>query len=107
MKDDSAFEGGLAAHQKASRPRNLGPIRTHVRLATEMAGVTGADLQRAMDEGRLTQDDWAGMVQRCRGCLWAEGCPAWMAAQGYSNVEAPEACENHQRFRSLVSEQRD
>jgi hypothetical protein len=59
----------------------LGRRKRHYWLALGMAQASGADLQRALEEGRITHGDWADVVTRCRGCGWTEGCDCWMAAQ--------------------------
>lgn len=86
-------------------PRPLGPERRHYWLAVTMAQATGADLQRALDEGVITHAEWAGLVQRCRGCGWAEGCDHWMERQARGAAAVPQACPNADVFvRVLQSE---
>jgi hypothetical protein len=75
--------------------RRLGDEKRHYWLALGMAQTSGADLQRALDGGRITHGDWAEVVTRCRGCGWTEGCAAWMAAQAPGGTaEVPRACPN-------------
>lgn len=66
-----------------------------------MADATGTDLVRAYEEGRLSQEDWAETVTRCRGCQWAEGCDAWLDAADGSERPVPQACPNAARFDAL------
>jgi hypothetical protein len=61
--------------------RPLGDEKRHYWLALGMAQTSGVDLQRALEEGRITHGDWAEVVTRCRGCGWTEGCDCWLAAQ--------------------------
>ena len=81
----------------------LGDIRHHFMLSQSMAKVTGADLAHAVHEGRITQDDWANAVTRCRGCDWAETCEHWVMAQGDVHVAPPEECANADLFQRLAS----
>ena len=59
--------------------RPLGPERRHYWLAKRMAKATGVDLENAMEQGDLTQQDWASMVTTCRGCAWTKGCKHWLS----------------------------
>lgn len=79
--------------------RRLGDEKRHYWLALGMAQVSGTDLQRALDEGRITHGDWADVVGRCRACTWAEGCRCWMAAQDPdAPSDVPRACPNASVF---------
>ncbi|MEM0935534.1 MAG: DUF6455 family protein [Pseudomonadota bacterium] len=102
------------APQDAADPKNtpvapLGDPILHYWLALDMAKTVGLDLQTALEEGRLTHQDWADTVHRCRGCDWAGGCPAWMAMQrmdpAHPSPAAPEACANAQQFNALLDVQ--
>ena len=87
---------------KDERVRPLGDEKRHYWLALGMAQASGADLQRALDEGRITHQDWAYVVERCRGCAWAEGCSCWMSAQEPDAVASvPQACPNAAFFESV------
>jgi hypothetical protein len=80
---------------KDTRVRPLGDEKRHYWLALGMAQVSGTDLQRALDEGRITHGDWADMVGRCRACSWAAGCRCWMSAQDPEvPADVPRACPN-------------
>jgi hypothetical protein len=84
--------------------RPLGDEKRHYWLALGMAQASGADLQRALEEGRITHGDWANVVTRCRGCGWTEGCDCWMAAQdGASDATVPQACPNASFFEAVLS----
>ncbi|MDG4648260.1 DUF6455 family protein [Roseibacterium sp. SDUM158017] len=77
------------------RVRPLGREGRHYWLALSMARATGADLQRALDEGRITHGDWASAVQTCRGCSWAEGCECWLGSRDPATAaDVPQACPN-------------
>ena len=79
----------------------LGDEKEHYWLVQRMAQANGTDLVAAVDAGLLTQADWAGMVQRCRGCQWAEGCQRWLDRPVDALRETPEACVNHAWFAEL------
>lgn len=88
----------------AGPPRPLGRMWDHLRLVTRMARATGADLVCARDEGRLSQEDWAGMVNRCRSCAWSVRCGDWLDRHGEAGT-APGICLNRARLGQLRSEQ--
>lgn len=83
-------------------PRPLGDEKRHYWLAVGMAQATGADLQRALEEGVITHGDWAGVVQRCRGCGWTEGCDCWMSKQEKGAAVVPAACPNAEVFARVI-----
>jgi hypothetical protein len=88
------------------RVRRLGGERRHYWLALRMAKAAGADLQRALEDGRITHGDWAGVVTRCRGCTWAEGCACWLKAQGTDRAAGvPQACPNAGVFEGVLAGQ--
>ena len=60
----------------------LGDPRRHYWLVKGMAKATGVNLVRAVEQGRLTVEDWAETVQSCRACGWAEGCRDWLDMAG-------------------------
>jgi len=81
-------------------PKPLGDMVKHVWLAQSMAQAAGVDLAARSADGDLTQGDWAGMVQRCRGCDWerAGGCHDWLRRQDPGAAVVPQACANVQMF---------
>jgi hypothetical protein len=76
--------------------QSRGDLMAHVRLVSRMAQTTRADLVAAFEAGTLTQEDWAEMVQTCRGCAWAGRCPEWIDSHAGAD-SAPQRCLN--RFR--------
>ncbi|WP_170331888.1 DUF6455 family protein [Ruegeria arenilitoris] len=80
----------------------LGEIMTHLRLVLRMGRATGTDMVKAHQKGHLTQQDWAEMIQYCRGCSWANKCPDWLDKHE-TVVGAPHTCRNQQRFAALKS----
>ncbi|SNT18938.1 DUF6455 family protein [Antarctobacter heliothermus] len=84
-----------------SGPQPLGNATDHYWLVQRMAKATGVDLVRAVDVGLLSQVDWAGLVTRCRGCTWAEGCGHWLDAPGDDIRALPTPCVNRKRLAAL------
>lgn len=85
-------------------PRPLGDTVTHYWLALRMAKAAGVDLAAEMQAGRLSQADWAELVQSCRGCDWERdggGCGRWLALQIPGEAEVPQACVNQPTFGRL------
>lgn len=80
----------------------LGDIRHHFWLSQAMAKATGIDLAHAVHAGRVTQENWANSVTRCRGCAWAGCCADWLAEQGEDRVSAPADCANSAFFQRLA-----
>ncbi len=83
------------------RPQPLGDTDTHYWLAQRMAKAAGIDLVAATEAGALTQEDWARMVTRCRGCPDPEGCTRWLARGEDTPREVLEICENIDQFQAL------
>ncbi len=80
----------------------LGNGNTHFWLVQRMAQATETDLVAAMERAELSQEDWAEMVQDCRGCDWAVGCKRWLDRHTDGAAEdAPEPCVNQARFQRL------
>lgn len=80
----------------------LGNPITHFWLVQDMAQTAGVDLVAARRENRLTVEDWAAMVTRCRGCQWTAGCQHWLDAQPTDEpAAAPPACANRAVFDTL------
>ncbi|MBE1284228.1 MAG: hypothetical protein GJ676_13030 [Rhodobacteraceae bacterium] len=82
--------------------QKLGDMMAHVRLMSRMGKTVGVDLVRAHDAGLMSQEDWADLVQSCRGCDWAR-CPDWLDRHG-SVETAPKTCPNHARFAELKTQ---
>ncbi len=82
----------------------LGDLRHHYWLVQRMAQRTGVDLVGAYEEGRIDPEDWAGMVQACRGCEWAEGCAEWLGRKSEA-AAAPKPCCNRARLAMLRLEE--
>jgi formate dehydrogenase maturation protein FdhE len=80
----------------------LGDRKRHFWMAQRMAKTTGANLVAAYDQGELDQQEWAQMVQNCRGCDWTEKCERWLQNNAQSEI-VPESCPNCGRFAQLQS----
>ncbi|WP_240989086.1 DUF6455 family protein [Salipiger mangrovisoli] len=95
---------------RGPRPFPLGDERTHYWRVQRMARATGLDLAEAQRLGVLPQHDWAGMVGRCRGCLWAENCDRWLDKRPEMTDDlcgprtCPEDCVNRRVFATLQGE---
>ncbi|MFQ6549524.1 DUF6455 family protein [Aestuariibius sp. 2305UL40-4] len=79
----------------------LGDPREHQRLVAGMARANGTDVIGLFAAGKLSSQDWAGMVERCRGCMWAEGCKEWLPDHLDGAAETPSACLNYTVFDDL------
>lgn len=86
----------------APEVKPLGDEIHHYWLAVAMAKAAGVDLQKAMDDGTLSHEDWAGLVTRCRGCDWERegGCGRWLklALETDGAVGVPNSCVNRAVF---------
>lgn len=98
-KDTPVMTGG--------NPRPLGDENRHYWLAVAMAKATGADLQTALEDGRISHQDWADLVTRCRSCTWAEGCDCWLAKQKGVGADAPDPCVNSSVFNAFGADTSD
>ena len=89
-------------------PKPKGEPVDHYWLVMRMAKATGVDLAQAMEEGDLTQADWAGVVDRCRSCGWERdggGCGRWLDLQVPGEAHVPGACVNQTVFERLDERQ--
>ncbi|MFY9210015.1 MAG: DUF6455 family protein [Aestuariivita sp.] len=86
--------------------RPLGKLTDHVWLARRMGRAADVDLSQAQENGVLTQQDWADMVQTCRGCSWAPDCDEWLGKHA-SVPCAPATCLNRARLEELRRRQQE
>ena len=63
----------------------------------------GLSFSDAMEEGRLTPEEFASLVLRCHGCRHEERCKAWLANAGGPKgaSRAPEFCPNADALQAL------
>ncbi|MEM1363430.1 MAG: DUF6455 family protein [Pseudomonadota bacterium] len=98
-----------ATNEEEIKP--LGDEIHHYWLAVSMAKAAGIDAQAALEEGRLSQETWAGLITRCRGCAWERdgACQRWMewALTEDPGVDVPEPCENRDIFEGLRQGQKN
>lgn len=88
--------------------RPLGRTGVHYWLVQRMAKRCGVDTSNAVARGDIDQDDWVGMVQKCRGCTWTEGCERWLAHLDEDGSVAPPAeCINAEILKSLATSQKE
>ena len=78
----------------------LGDELEHYWMMTDMAAATKAGLVAAYQDGRMTHDDWADMVLRCRSCTWASGCREWLKRNEAADVP-PTLCANRDQLVQL------
>ena len=76
----------------------LGPLNRHYWLAVKMAKASGTDLVQAFADGRLSAEDWADVVHRCRGCDWVQQCQCWLDTSDWGAQSVPAACKNAEVF---------
>lgn len=82
-------------------PQPMGEETRHYWLVQRMAKATRVDLVAAMQDGVLTQEDWAGIVTCCRGCDWAEGCTDWLDKPVDDTRAFPTPCLNRKRLAAI------
>ncbi|KIT16418.1 DUF6455 family protein [Jannaschia aquimarina] len=88
----------------STRPRALGKTRPHLELVRTMARATGADLQAAFDDGRLSAEAWADTIQRCRGCSDPKGCRKWLSRVEWGAQTPPDMCRNAELMKELAAD---
>ncbi|SMO64956.1 DUF6455 family protein [Ruegeria faecimaris] len=79
----------------------LGDVEKHFWLTRSVARCLKISLTEAMSDGRLSPDEYAEMVTRCRASDCHEKCTKWLAAQQSDPRSAPGFCVNSQVFNRL------
>ena len=79
----------------------LGDARRHFWLTIGMSRRLGVDLNEAIRDDVLTTMEYTDLVNRCRGCAWADGCESWQAAHPGAVSEVPENCVNTEMWKRL------
>ncbi len=72
----------------------LGDIERHFWLTRSVARCMGVNLSEAMSDGRLSPEEYAEMVTRCRASGCHLQCQEWLAGQLEQAEAAPEHCPN-------------
>ena len=85
----------------ATFPRPLGDETEHYWLVKRMARATGTDVIAAAGTGRLDQEAWAAMIERCRGCTWTDECRRWLDRPEERTRPTPRPCLNRTEFEAL------
>ena len=80
--------------------QTLGNVRDHFWRVIKMAKANRVNLSDALDEGQITVDEYADMINGCRGCSEVGKCDRLLAAQP-ALAEAPEYCVNRNTFAQL------
>ncbi|MDA7966087.1 DUF6455 family protein [Ruegeria sp.] len=82
--------------------RPLGDIEKHFWLTRSVARCMGLSLSEAMAEGKLSAQDYAEMVTRCRAAECSEPCQAWLALRQARAETAPDFCVNAGKLNELT-----
>ncbi len=72
----------------------LGDPSVHFWLTRSVARAMGVNLSEAMAAGRLSVQDYAALVTRCRQCPYVADCTAWLATEAVPQCRAMEGCAN-------------
>ncbi|MEW2911121.1 DUF6455 family protein [Leisingera sp. JC11] len=83
----------------------LGEPLRHLRLMSRMGQAIGADLSGALAAGRISNQDWADMVTRCRGCSAPGQCAAFLAEHEDASAPMP-GCLNTEDLLRLKEQAR-
>lgn len=59
----------------------MGDTTRHFWLSRSVARTMGLSLTEAMRCGAISADDYARMVDRCRGCALVEACEEWLSSR--------------------------
>ncbi|OBY24301.1 DUF6455 family protein [Leisingera sp. JC1] len=78
----------------------LGEPLRHLRLMSRMGETIGADLSGALAAGRLSNQEWANMVTRCRGCSAPDRCAAFLSEHEEASAPMP-GCRNADQLMQL------
>ncbi len=78
---------------------SLPRFQAHERLMSRMADAQGADLERAMQFGDLTPEDYGDAVLACTGCSDPEGCRHHLAEH---RPGIPEFCRNSDMIQRIA-----
>lgn len=82
----------------------IGNALDHYWRVIGMANATNVNLVEAMDQHRLSQKEWADMVNACRHCDWVTECDR-LLSRSPDLQDAPHRCANCFRFAELSANQ--
>lgn len=74
--------------------QQIGDVERHFWITRSVARVMGVSLSDAMREGKITAQDYAAIVTKCRNCANAQRCQEWLAACQSITRSAPPDCVN-------------
>ncbi len=74
-------------------------FKAHEQLMSRMAEAQGADLERAMQFGKLTPDAYTDAVLSCTGCSDPVGCREGLRQ---NQTTMPEFCRNQAMIRRIA-----
>lgn len=80
----------------------LGDIFRHLWLLRAVAAAAGADLSRAVAEGRLSPLAFSQMVTGCRGGGCSRACALWLSARSACAAAVPEFCAGAEALQRLA-----
>lgn len=86
---------------KARGATVLGSENAHFWLVQRMAKAAGVDLVRAWEAGLIDNAEWSGIVTKCRGCQWSEGCTRFLDKPVTEERALPEPCLNRARLDAI------
>lgn len=78
---------------------NLHRFQAHERLMSRMADAQGADLDRAMQFGELTPEEYTDAVLGCTGCSDVDGCKGHLQD---NRTGMPGFCRNQDMIQRLA-----
>lgn len=82
------------------------PISRHTHLFHQMAEALGVDLEAELLSGRLTLEDLAEDILRCRTCEGASACTVWLETASAGAEDSPPGyCRNavHLRLQKAIA----
>ncbi|PRY23616.1 hypothetical protein CLV78_104107 [Aliiruegeria haliotis] len=68
----------------------------HFWLTRSVGRTIGLNFSAAMDEGRLSAEEYLDLVRACSACSHVASCQHWLAGQGGPalSAQAPDFCRN-------------
>ena len=75
----------------------------HFWLTRSVGRCIGLNFLEAIDDGRLSTDDYLSLVNACQACAHVTSCQHWLGGQrgGLGKSRAPEFCPNARRLDAL------
>lgn len=79
----------------------LGGIEKHFWLTRSVSRCMGISMTEAMADGRLSPEQYAELVTRCRAAGCDVQCEYWLARQQGPATTAPDFCPNAETLNGL------